>query len=270
MPKYFTDDKKRVRKIDESGGRPDSRSMQSNSEKVQSNDESFANSRLEEVTRKYANTVLDSKRIPILNQNTFYHATTQKNARLIVKHGFDPQLIGTATEKRKGKGVSLFGNKPNSGEGFYIAKNDETAKNYGTSIVKITMKNNAKIIDVQPYWLFGSGLKSKLPFLDKMVDWYVKDVKEYWNGKRFDSDEKEFAEKAIRHFEDEENIKKLKDSVDPRNNTRMMNGTFDPEEFIKMVKMYAKAHDYAGVNFDGVDTVIFDNDSIEKYEILKN
>ena len=47
LPNYFTDDKKRVRKIDESGGRPDSKSMKGGHGHTEGNHESFGKERLE-------------------------------------------------------------------------------------------------------------------------------------------------------------------------------------------------------------------------------
>jgi len=46
LPNYFTDDKKRVRKIDESGGRPDSKSMSGGNGHKESEHDKFAEQRL--------------------------------------------------------------------------------------------------------------------------------------------------------------------------------------------------------------------------------
>lgn len=207
----------------------------------------------------------NSPNIPVLHQRVFYHATTKNNAKDLVNDGkFDHDRIGEATAKRSSGGFFSHSG-PNSGTGFYVAKDKETTESYGGTIIEIKLNDDAEILDLQPYWLKGDDTP-KLPFLDYYREWKQNDMIEYWENNPNERDE-EMRNKILDYWKND--MDDHMNKIDPRNKTRMMDGTFDPYEFIQNMRTFAEAHGFAGINYDSNDTVIFDNDSIESMRIVR-
>jgi len=199
-------------------------------------------------------------------QKDLYHATTLKNAKDIIKNGFNTELIGVATTKRRSEMASLmFGNRPNSGEAFYFAKSEEDALSFGKTVLKINLKDNTKILNLEGFWLTGDKTPPKIPFIDEIKTWYPEYILRFLKQKGIDKTDPQHFQVVKKHWSQKENLDHLIEEVDPRSGF----GKFSPTEFTERMIDYAKDHDYDGINFDSADTILFTNEPIKSIELVK-
>ena len=202
-----------------------------------------------------------------LDQKTFYHATKHKNVKSLLENKFDEGLINSASRARGSGNVFNKSSDANSGDGFYIAKDKQTASNYGGALLEVKLKPESKILDIEPYWLKKNA--PEMPMLKDYPDWYVNHMKEYWekSGKR--QSDPEHYQTVMNHFNEPDFKRELFDEINPKGKPRLMGGKFDNREFLKHMRLYAKENNYDGINVDSVDTVLFNNHSIESIKKIK-
>ncbi len=202
-----------------------------------------------------------------LNQKTFYHATKQSNVKSIIDNKFNAELINSASRKRSHGNIFNPSGNANSGDGYYIAKDKQTASGYGGSLLEVKLKPQARILDIEPYWLHKDN--PEMPMLKDYPDWYVNYLKEYWvkTGKRESSPD---HYKMVMDNIAEPNYKQeLFDEINPQGKPSMLGGKFNNQEFVRHMRLYAKNNGYDGINVDSNDTVLFNNDSIESIKRIK-
>jgi len=207
--------------------------------------------------------------IPILNQKIFYHATKHKNVKSIIDNKFDSEKIGEATGKRHSGNLLWFDGKPNSGDGFYVAKDKETAMIYGGGMIEIILKPDTLIMNVEPYWLKGDNPKPKLPFIDDFPLWYKNYILNYLEESGKKNEDPDHYNKVKEYYSKQENLDNLLKDIDPSGRPSALGGNFDSREFVEKMALFARANGFDGINVDSTDTVLFNNECIENIRKIK-
>lgn len=196
----------------------------------------------------------------------FFHATTEARARKILKDGFTLETFGERTGKGPGL-PSLFGRKksvPIFGEGIYLGPTREVAERYGTSILAVYLRPDARILDSEWTKMLGRkgwgddpGVRAREPrWWDEFLEFVAEDANarggKFMNPSYVERLEQEYGRPltavAMRRYFDERAV--LPWVVGNRTIP------LDWDSLVSFAGRLARARGYAAIEWDGELTVV--------------